>query len=113
LEEYGKMPSEVINLFQLLELKILAKKAKLVSVKVEGDYMRKSKEIVLHMSSLVRPENIMNLLEYNSKWVISGTRLRIRIEELGLHWFEELRASVEKLEGSLTSIAGNKPDAKK
>jgi transcription-repair coupling factor (superfamily II helicase) len=101
LEEYGKMPNEVHNLFRLLELKILAKQAKLVSVKAEVDYMRKSKELVLHMSGLVKPENIVNLLEYNQKWSISGTRLRIRIEELGLHWFDELRASVEKLAGSI------------
>jgi transcription-repair coupling factor len=107
IEEYGKLPTEVINLVRMLELKILAKQAKLVSIKVEGDYMKKSKEIVLHMSGLVKPENIMNLLEHNSKWVISGTRLRIRIEELGLHWFDELRESVGKLSGSIKMPEGS------
>jgi len=101
IEEYGKMPTEVINLVRMLELKILAKQAKLVSIKVEGDYKNKSKEIVLHMSGLVKPENIVNLLEYSSKWVISGTRLRIRLEELGMHWFDELRESVSRLSGSI------------
>ncbi len=101
LEEYGKMPTEVINLFRMLELKIWAKQAKLVSVKVEGDYMRKTKEISLHLSSLVRPENIMNLLEYNPKWYVSGTRLRVRIEDLGLHWFDELLESVKRLTESI------------
>ena len=104
LEDYGKMPTEVINLFRILELKILAKQAKLVSVKAEVDYMRKTKEVVLHMSGLVRPENIVNLLEYNPKWSISGTRLRIRIGDLGLHWVDELKASVEKLTESIKRI---------
>lgn len=101
LEEYGKMPLEVLNLFRMLGLKILAKKAHLVSIKSETVFGGKSKEIALHMSNLVRPENIMNLLEYNGKWYISGTRLRIRIEDMGLHWFDELRESISRLSGSI------------
>lgn len=99
VENYGKMPVEVINLFKIIELKILAKLAKLVSVKAESMGLNKSKEVTLHMSGLVKPENIMNLLEYNQKWYISGTRLRIRIEALGLHWLDELRESIIKLAG--------------
>ncbi len=110
LEEYGKMPIEVINLFKILELKIFAKKARLVTIKSEATYgIKKGKEIVLHMSSLVKPENIMNLLEYNSKWYISGTRLRIRIEDLGLHWITELTESVKKLGGSITTTQKTPP----
>jgi transcription-repair coupling factor (superfamily II helicase) len=95
------MPTEVINLFRVLEIKILAKQAKLVSVKAEVDYTKKIKEIALHMSGLVKPENIVNLLDYNSKWYISGTRLKVRIEDLGMHWFDELRESVLRLAGSI------------
>lgn len=101
LEEYGKMPKEVLNLFRMLELKILAKQAHLVGIKSESVYGVKGKEIVLHMSGLVKPENIMNLLEYNSKWYISGNRLRVKIEDLGMHWFDELRESVRRLAGSI------------
>lgn len=97
LEDYGKMPIEVLNLFRILELKMLTKNAKLVSVKTEDMGMNKGKEVVMHMSGLVKPENIMSLLEHNPKWRIVGTRLRIMIKELGLHWFDELRESVKKL----------------
>ena len=101
VEEYGKMPKEVTNLFRVLELKILAKQAKLVNIKAENDYTRKMREIVLHLSGLVKPENIINLLEFNAKWYISGTRMRIKIEDLGIDWFYGLRESVEKLAGSI------------
>ncbi|MBU0668161.1 transcription-repair coupling factor [Patescibacteria group bacterium] len=101
LEDYGKMPAEVLNLFRMLELKILARKAKLVSVKTEDLGMNKGKEVVLHMSGLVKPENIISLLEHNSKWRITGTRLRITIAELGMHWFDELRDSVKRLSMSI------------
>lgn len=104
LEDYGKMPTEVLNLFRMLELKILAKKAKLVSVKAEDMGMNKDKEIVIHMSGLVKPENIMSLLEHNAQWRIVGTRLRISISELGLHWFDELRESVKRLGKSVKKV---------
>lgn len=97
IEDYGKMPVEVLNLFRILEIKILARKAKLVSVKVEGIGFQAKKEIVLHMSNLVKPENIMNVLEHNPKWYISGSKLRIKVEDLGLHWFDDLRDSVKQL----------------
>ena len=39
----------------------------------------------------------MNLLEFNSKWKIVGTRLRINVKDLGVGWFKVLKESVEKL----------------
>jgi transcription-repair coupling factor (superfamily II helicase) len=104
IEEYGRMPVEVINLFGVIELKILAKNAKLVSVKTENIGMNKGKEIVLHMSGLVKPENIMNLLVYSPKWYISGNRLRVNVKEMGMHWLDELRECIIKLAGSLREV---------
>jgi len=101
IEDYGKMPMEVMNLFKILELKIDARKAKLVSIKSEDKGFNQGKEIVLHMSGLVKPENIMNLLEYSSKWYISGTRMRIKIEDLGMHWIDELKECVKRLSESI------------
>ncbi len=98
LQEYGKMPREVHNLFRVLELKIEAKKAGLLNVKAENLHMAQGKQIVLTMSKKVKPENIMKLLEHNPKWLISGTKLKINIEDLGLHWFDALKENVKKLQ---------------
>lgn len=98
VQEYGKMPREVQNLFRVLELKIEAKKAGLTNVKAENVSMARGKQIVLTMSVLVKPENIMKLLEYNPKWIISGTKLKINIEDLGLHWFDALVDNVKMLQ---------------
>lgn len=97
LEDYGRIPAEVDNLFKIIELKILAKRAALINVKSEAVPMSKDKEVVLHMSGRVKPANIVNLLEYNSNWKISGTKLRINVRELGSDWFKELKNCVEKL----------------
>jgi transcription-repair coupling factor len=97
-EEYGKMAGEVSNLFRVIELKIHAKAANLLNVKAENSFQSKTgKMIVLSMSDKIRPENIMNLLDYNDKWQISGTKLKITLEDLGAHWFAELAKSIESL----------------
>lgn len=98
VQSYGKMPHEVQNLFRVLELKIEAKKSGLTNVKAENVHMAQGKQIVLSMSKKVKPENIMALLEYNGKWIISGTKLKINIEDLGLHWFDALKDNVKKLQ---------------
>jgi len=97
VQEYGKMPREVANLFRLIEIKILSKKAGLTNVRVEAAYGGREKEIVLTMGNKVKPANIISLLEYNSTWVIGGTKLRIAIGELGMQWFDELEECIKKL----------------
>jgi len=49
------------------------------------------------MGPRVKPANIISLLEYNPSWVISGTKLRIKIGDLGAQWFEELKVCMAKL----------------
>jgi hypothetical protein len=39
----------------------------------------------------------MALLDHNPKWQISGTKLKMPIEDLGAHWFAELLNSAEAL----------------
>lgn len=97
IEDYGRLSREVGNLFRVIELKILAKRAGLTIVKAENIHMKVGKEIVLFMGKKVRPESIVYMLGYNPKWQISGSKLRIKIENLGLNWFDELRECVKKL----------------
>lgn len=96
-EDYGRMPEEVANLFRVLEIKMLAKKARIINVKAENVHSRDDRQIILHMSSFVKPENIMALLDQNAKWIISGTKLKIKFEELGVNWVEELKKSLAAL----------------
>ncbi len=100
IDEYGTMPIEVASLIKVIELKILAKEAGIVGIKTESVYLTKDKEIYLQMSDQVKPENIMCLLEHNSKWVIAGNRLKIKLADLGFQWQEELAVSLKKLSKS-------------
>lgn len=97
VEDYGKMPRELNNLIRIIELKIEAKKAGLLSITTEVVPMSKKKEVVLQMSKNVKPGNIASLLMHNEKWRITGSRLRININDLGKEWFEGVFASVKAL----------------
>ncbi len=97
VEDFGRIPREVMNLVKIIEIKILSKKSGVMNVKAETVPMSKDKDIVLSLSKKVKPANIINLLEYNPNWMISGTRLRIDLAKLGKDWFEELKKCVQKL----------------
>ena len=96
-DDYGKMPKEVSNLFRILDIKLWAKKANLVNVKAENVHMAAKKQIVLTMSSLVKPPNIMSLLNYNMKWIISGNKLKLPLDELGVDWLKGLKDNIKQL----------------
>lgn len=107
VEDYGRMPEEVSNLFRVLEIKMFAKKAGVINVKAENVHSQEDRQIVLHMSDKVRPENIMSLLEYNGKWVISGTKLKISFRDLGLSWVEELNKCLLALGKKMKNLPGS------
>ncbi|EKD92658.1 MAG: hypothetical protein ACD_28C00372G0012 [uncultured bacterium] len=108
IEDYGRMPKEVANLFHVLELKLLAKKAYLTNIRAENIHGKGERQLILSMSDLVRPENILSLLEYNSKWLVSGSKLKISFEVLGVSWVDELKESLRRLGKKMKNLPGEK-----
>ena len=96
IEEFGLMPAETSNLFKVIELKLAAKKANITMIKTVSQG-NQGKELSLHLSDKVTAEHIINLLQYNSKWIISGNKLKIDFKQLGFNWLEEVIESLEKL----------------
>jgi len=96
IAQYGHFPKEVGNLFQILRIKIFAKQAGLINVKSipMGDAGR---QIILAMSTSITAEQIMNLLKHNTKWLISGDKLKIDMKDLGFNWQVKLEENVEYL----------------
>lgn len=97
IEDYGRIPRQLKNLFRIIELKIMAKEAGIVNVRSQVKPMSKEREIELLMSGRVKPANIVNMLEYNPDWQIIGNKLKIDVSKLGGEWFKELKKSVGKL----------------
>ncbi|MBN2087428.1 transcription-repair coupling factor [Candidatus Peregrinibacteria bacterium] len=96
ITEYGHFPVQVGNLFQILQIKILAKMAGLINIK-SIPMGNAGRQIVMHMSTSVTAEQIMNLLKFNTKWLISGDKLKIDLKNLGFNWSEKLKENVKLL----------------
>ncbi|MBI5152666.1 transcription-repair coupling factor [Candidatus Peregrinibacteria bacterium] len=104
-EEYGNMPKEVLNLFKIIEIKLLSRDAGIVNIKNENNIHVGKQEMVLYMSDKVKAENIANLLQYNPGWQISGAKLRVLIKDLGMDWVSELKECLLRLGKRLVSAA--------
>jgi transcription-repair coupling factor (superfamily II helicase) len=96
IAEYGHFYKQVSNLFQVLQIKILAKMAGIINVKA-ATMGNAGKQVILHLSSEVTAEPIVNLLKYNPKWLISGDRLKIDMKQLGFNWSEGLKENIKHL----------------
>lgn len=107
VEDYGRMPKEVANLFHVLELKLLAKRASLTNVRAENIHGKGERMLVLSMSEHMKPEPILNLLEFNSKWLVSGNKLKITFEDLGVSWVDGLKESLKALAKRPKNLPGS------
>ncbi|HIQ57687.1 TPA: transcription-repair coupling factor [Candidatus Gracilibacteria bacterium] len=90
-EEYGRLPVEVRNLVKILEIKILAKKALVKAVKFQGD------NVELHLAKSVTAKEIMQLLEEQPNWTISGSSLVLPQKQLGLDFVGVIEKALELL----------------
>lgn len=81
IDEYGPLPKQVQNLFNVLRLKIMCRKAGVLRVKAE-DRNRHQRDIVLTFAPRVEAMDIMRLLQARSKWKISSNTVRIPEEDL-------------------------------
>jgi len=82
VSQYGDMPEEVSNLVKIIELKIYAKKAGVLNVKIESVQMSKDRELVFQLSKKVKPANIISLLEDNPLWKIFASSLKINLKDI-------------------------------
>jgi transcription-repair coupling factor (superfamily II helicase) len=111
--EFGKMPEEVKSLFKVLELKILARRAEVSNLRTITQYDG-TRIIVLTMGKGMQPLQIINLLDFNEKWQVSGSTLKIAMQDLGFNWIEALKENLHKLgEGKVTSKKKDEKPEKK
>ena len=49
------------------------------------------------MGPAITAVQIVNLLKYNSRWLVTGESLKIDIKNLGFNWAEGLRENMKQL----------------
>jgi len=103
-QDFGHLPAEVLNLFEIIELKMYAKKAHLVNIKAMNmGNDRLGKMIVLRFTKDLKPENIMNMLSKNPKWQIGSDTLKIPMKDLGVVFLSAIKESVMALAEDVTA----------
>ena len=102
-EEYGAPPRQVENLLAVLRLKLACRRSGVTRVKMDETAGRK--EVVLTLSTRVTAKEIMQILQVNSQWKISGSNLRISFDELErvggkkeIQWMAELTKEIATLQ---------------
>ncbi len=100
-EEFGEMPVQVKTLFQILRLRMVCRRSGVTRVKSEDE--GKIRNIVLMLSPRVTAKEIMQLLQANPQWKISGSSLRIPESALLQKaakgdWLQELTQEVALLQ---------------
>ena len=96
IAEYGQLHRQVNNLFQILKIKILAKKAGIINIKTVT-MGNAGKQVVLHLGPSVTAEPVINLLKHSPKWLVSGDKLKIDMKELGFNWLAVLKEDIKQL----------------
>lgn len=102
MQEKYKLPKEVENLFEILELKILARNARIKNIdtkiiqKLSGEKFYRH---VLEFEQIPSYEKIKKLLQINPFWTLDGNLLKINQENLGKNWLTKLKENLILLKG--------------
>lgn len=98
-DEFGdqKLPIPMTNLFEALELKILAQRTAITAIQQTNytlDGVTKAK-IVVNFRTMITPEQIGRLLERNQAWDFTPEFIKIDRDQLGKNWLHELQEVIK------------------
>ena len=105
------LPEPLSNLFEALELKILAQKTPITAIqqsKYTVDGLTKEK-VLLKFGRMIGPEHIGKLLERNPAWDFTPEFIKIDREQLGSKWLHELKQVVKIFEEPDQSVKSPAP----
>lgn len=100
LKKLGSLPPAFLNLFKLIELKILARLARIKGVETQRiiDAAGKPKtRIILDFAERPNWAGIENLLQKKPQWIIGENKLKTDFAKLGKDWIKALTESLQIL----------------
>lgn len=93
-EEQLHIPAPLLNLFEVLEIKLMAQKTDISHIdttQITDDQGIRRRRLVIKFLFPLKPENLARLLQRNADWQFTDDALKIDLEKLGDHWLEELK----------------------
>ncbi|MBI5037712.1 MAG: transcription-repair coupling factor [Candidatus Kerfeldbacteria bacterium] len=93
-EEQRHIPQPLLNLFEVLEVRIMAQRTDLSHIdttQITDENGQRRRRIILKFLFPLKPENLARLLQRNPNWQFTDDSLKIDLDKLGDHWLEELK----------------------
>lgn len=105
------LPAPLNNLFDLLELRLLAQRTSIVSivigsVNVEGVTIKK---LTIEFSDMLTPTMLEKLIIKNQKWDFTTKLVKIDFDELGQKWLQELKSYVRLFQHAPEKVKPEEP----
>ncbi|MFC1687051.1 transcription-repair coupling factor [Patescibacteria group bacterium] len=89
-----KIPTVFENLFDVLEIKLLAQKTDITTIdtiSLPGPEKEKRKRVIITFAHHLNPKKLGELLESNNQWQFTQNQIKIDLDYLGSEWLDELK----------------------
>lgn len=93
-EEQLHFPAEILNLFDVLEIKLLCQKTDISNVDttlLTDDFGHKRRRLIVKFLFPLKPEPLAKLIQKNKKWQFNDDAIKIDLADLGKNWLVEIK----------------------
>ncbi len=94
IEKDGSLPAALENLFYVLRIKLLAKKAGISAIDTIGAFPGSEQTIVLKPKETIEPKRFGKILNISQGWEYSTEEIRIKKSSLGSDWKKMLEKNL-------------------
>ena len=100
-EEQRHFPEQVLNLFEILQVRLLAQKTDLSHIDttlIRDEFGHKKRRLIIKFLFPIKPEPLSKLLQKNNNWQFNDDSIKIDLEHLGDNWLDELKSVIRSFE---------------
>ena len=93
-EEQKNFPGQLLNLFAILEIRIIAQKTDISHVDttlITDDQGLKKRRLLIKFLFPLQPAQLAHLLQKNPAWAFTDDSIKIDLDKLGDNWLEEIK----------------------
>jgi len=93
-EEQKNLPIELMNLFEVLEVRILAQKTDIshIDTTLFSDQLgHKRRRIIIKFLFPLKAQQLAKLIQKNEKWQFDNDSVKVDLEHLGKKWLDEIK----------------------
>ncbi|MFH1207081.1 MAG: transcription-repair coupling factor [Patescibacteria group bacterium] len=105
-EEQQHFPPQLLNLFEILEVRILAQKTDISHIDTTWSTDQaghKIQKLIIKFLYPLKPEPLARLLQKNTDWQFTDDSIKIDLAKLGAKWLDELKKAIKNFQHQNTN----------